>query len=78
MASCYKCGQSGASYRRNVQTGKSSTVYSGKRTSTSTTTHYGTRSLCEGCAYYNDKAAAVLFLLLQIAILSGLTYYYFK
>ncbi len=56
MVSCYKCGESGANYRRNVVTGTSSGTYYGKRTSYSSRTYRGTRSLCEECAFQLDRA----------------------
>ena len=61
MATCYICGKSHAEYRRTVQTGNSNRmgVSSRGRTSTSTTVHYGVRSVCAKCAlnidYKNKK-----------------------
>ncbi|MBB6130147.1 hypothetical protein HDF22_004286 [Mucilaginibacter lappiensis] len=74
-ASCYKCGQNGANYRRTVQTGYAQTYYyNSKRNTSSTRTYFGVRSICEGCAYSHDKSKAIRFLLIQILILVGLTY----
>lgn len=56
MASCYHCGRSGSSHRRTVGTGRSFGTYYGKNVSYSTRNYYGTRSLCEKCAFDNDKA----------------------
>ena len=56
MASCYHCGCSGATYRRNVVTGSSSGTYYGKRTSYSNRTYTGLRSLCADCALNVDKS----------------------
>jgi len=60
MASCYHCGRGGASYRRNVSTGTSNTVYYGKkRTTYSTRNTSGLRSLCENCAFNIDKGRLI-------------------
>lgn len=56
MASCYICGDSGASYRRTVTTGKSFGSFWSKRSyGSSTRTYYGTRTVCESCAASIDK-----------------------
>lgn len=61
MASCYHCGRSGASYRRNVITGQSNTSYYGKRsTSYSRRTHSGLRTVCENCAFNIDKKRLII------------------
>lgn len=61
MASCYQCGRSGASYRRDVVTGRSNTTYYGKRsTSYSTRTNTGLRTVCEDCAFSIDKSRLIL------------------
>ena len=57
MASCYHCGRSGASYRRDVVTGNSYGMsFSNKgRSSYSTRVYSGLRTLCEDCAFNVDK-----------------------
>lgn len=52
MATCYICGKSHAEYRRSVYTGNSNRVgiSSGGRIHTSTTAHYGLRTVCARCA----------------------------
>lgn len=51
MANCYICGRPGASIRREVQTGTSTSYYTsgGGRTGTSDRTYYGLRVICEDC-----------------------------
>jgi hypothetical protein len=60
MASCYQCGQNGAEYRRTVVKGKSNGTYYGKRTTYSTRTYSGMRTVCEDCAFAIDKARLIL------------------
>lgn len=74
MASCYKCGQLDSYHRREVQTGRASSTYSGRYTSTRNTTYYGIRSLCEDCAYSFDRGKARRFVFLQLLILGMLAY----
>lgn len=77
MATCYICGKSHAEYRRNVSTGTSNRVYYGKRgISTSTSSNYGTRSVCASCAlnidYNNRKQSFGFGFFLGLGILSGI------
>ena len=59
MASCYLCGNRNADYRRNVNTGASYGIYSGRRsTSSSTRAYFGLRSVCESCASRIDLSRA--------------------
>jgi len=60
MATCYICGKSHAEYRRSVHVGNSyRTGFSFRgRVSSSTTSHYGVRSVCASCALsidYNNR-----------------------
>jgi hypothetical protein len=57
MASCYHCGKSGADYRRTVTTGFSRSSWVSKRSyGSGSSTSYGLRTLCENCAFQNDKS----------------------
>ena len=63
MATCYICGKSHAEYRRSVHVGNSNRVgiTSRGRINSSTTAHYGVRSVCAKCAldidYHKRKDA---------------------
>lgn len=60
MSSCYLCGNPGADFRRSVVTGRSRTIYYGKRSnSMSSSTHTGLRSVCENCAFNVDKSRII-------------------
>lgn len=61
MANCYLCGNGNANYRRTVSTGTSYGIYSGRRsTSSSTRVYFGLRSVCEDCASKIDLGRARL------------------
>lgn len=56
MASCYKCGVSGASNRRTVSTGFSIGNWVSKRSyGASTRSYFGLRTVCDDCAASIDK-----------------------
>ena len=78
MAFCYHCGQNGSDYRRYVQTGYSQGTYYGKRTSHSTHTYHGIRSLCENCAFRLDKSSLVKSIALRWIIAIILFYFLMK
>lgn len=57
MANCYNCGNSGATYRREVYTGSSTGNWVSNRSYGSSSRSYsGLRSLCERCAANHDKS----------------------
>lgn len=61
MASCYCCGTSGATYRRNVRTGTSYGSWTSTRSyGASSRNHYGLRSVCEKCAAQIDRREYVV------------------
>lgn len=78
MASCYKCGASGSTYRRNVQIGYSRSLYAGRRLFTRFTTYHGTRTVCESCAYILDRGKAVTFVTIQVLIMAVIIYIFVK
>lgn len=53
MASCYLCGAPRANYRREVSTGRSSSI--SLRGNFSSRTYYGLRSVCGECADGIDR-----------------------
>ncbi|UII26118.1 hypothetical protein LVD15_22875 [Fulvivirga maritima] len=55
MANCYQCGNSGANYRRTVNTGYSVGGWYGRRSGgASSRAYYGLRTVCEECAAHED------------------------
>lgn len=82
MASCYHCGIGGSFYRREVITGRSTTSYYGKNSSSrSTRTSHGLRSLCENCAYKLDRSNLigniVLFWFINVCLIIAIIYFKF-
>lgn len=76
MASCYHCGHSGATFRRNVQTGYSNYSWTSKRSfGSGSRTYYGLRSFCEDCAIRIDKGKAIASTLILFLIACGLLIY---
>ena len=79
MVGCYICGTQGADYRRTVYTGHSVGSWFGRRSSgMSTRTHYGPRTVCEGCAAQMDKGHQMRWAFIYLANGLLLLYLYFK
>lgn len=79
MSNCYNCGQSNADFRRTVNTGFSEGTTYGKRITFNRRVYFSKRTICEECAFEQDKAninGAIAIKWIVIIILIFLMYYF--
>jgi uncharacterized protein YgiM (DUF1202 family) len=75
MATCYRCGASGANYRRTTYTGFSTGSWSSKRSyGSSSRTYYGVRSVCQNCAKSIDTWNRIKLIFWAVVII--IAFYY--
>ena len=74
MATCYRCGAPNATYRREVYIGHSNRIYFGRRISSSRSSSYGIRSVCQNCATEIDKQSSTMTIIIVCVVIVIILY----